>query len=104
MIEVGNTFRKLDNMAFTLSGSLTCIVEDGLIKFRSFSNLRSIFNLIGEAFRAATEPEVRAFAAHQNLYVVDVDQFVSTSDEVMRRLIHAITDTSRIEPAQRNCD
>ena len=92
LVEAGNTFRRLNTTAFSLGGTLTCIVEDDTIKFRRFTNLRSVFNL-REAFQAATEPEVRAFATHHNLEIGNVDQFVNVTDEVSRRLIHAITES-----------
>ncbi len=41
LMEVRNTFRRLNNTAFTLNGSLTCIVEDDVIKFRSFTKPQS---------------------------------------------------------------
>ena len=41
----GNAFRRLVDQAFTLDTSLTCILEDGKLKFKSFHKMRSIINL-----------------------------------------------------------
>jgi hypothetical protein len=48
LLEAGNTFRRLDNEVFTLDTSITAIIENGLIKFKSFHKLRMIINLRGD--------------------------------------------------------
>lgn len=85
----GNSFREMIEPAFTLSNSLTCIVEDNKIKFKSFSNLRSIFDL-REVYREATDEDVRGFAEHENLLIEDTDNFVENSSQPMRKIISAI--------------
>ena len=85
----GNAFRRLSDSAFTLDSSLTCIIEDGKIKFRSFQKLRSIIKL-KEIYRIATDDEVRYFANHNILEIMDVENFVSVTNESNRKLIHSI--------------
>lgn len=45
LLEAGNAFRRLDNEAFTLDTGITAIIENGLIKFKSFHKLRMVINL-----------------------------------------------------------
>ncbi len=86
----GNAFRRLDDQAFTLDTSLTCILEDGKLKFKSFHKMRSIIDL-SDFYREATETEVRSFAKHPAFEVVDVERFLNESDQTMRKLIHSVT-------------
>ena len=49
-------FRRLTAPAFTLANSLTSVIDDGLIKFKSFSNLCAILEVM-EIYRVATDQE-----------------------------------------------
>ena len=89
-LQADNRFRRLENPAFTLDTSLTCIVEGGQIKFKSQQKLRSIIELT-EIYREATDGEVREFAAHPKLDVTDVEFFVQDTDQTIRKLIRAVT-------------
>lgn len=86
-----NAFRRLTETAFSLDSKLTCIVENGLIKFKSVGNLRSIIDMI-EIYREATNQEVVDFAAHRSLHIADVQNFVANTNQICRKLIHAISD------------
>ena len=92
----GNTFRRLTDPAFNLDSSLTFVIEGGLVKFKSFQKLRSILD-VGDIFREATDPEVRAFAQHPSLAVADLEGFVDSADEVTRKLISAVTASGILE-------
>lgn len=85
----GNSFRRLMNPAFTLANSLTFVIDSGMIKFRSFSNLRSILD-VTEIYRDATDQELRDFAGHPNLQVPELEDFVLTADQITRKLINAV--------------
>lgn len=85
-----NTFRQLLDPAFTLDTSLTCIVEDGKLKFKSFHKMRAVVNLV-EAYKAATDREMWAFAAHATLEIGDQSGFIKMADQTTRKLIHAIS-------------
>lgn len=86
----GNSFRRLTAPSFTLATSLAFVIDDGYIKFKSFSNLRSILDVL-EIYRDATDQEVRDFAGHSSLQVGDMDDFVHTADQATRKLINAVT-------------
>ena len=84
-----NSFRRISDFAFTLNNLLTCIIEDGKIKFKSFHKLRAIINM-SEIYREATDQEVSVFASHANLDISDIDAFITVTDQQCRTLIHAI--------------
>ena len=95
-LQQGNAFRRLTEAAFTLDNSLTCLIENGKIKFKSQHKLRSIIDFV-EIYRAATDQEVRDFAGHAKLEVADPAAFVSITNQVSRKLIHAITSSGTLE-------
>lgn len=96
LLQQGNAFRRLTEPAFTLDNSLACIIEDGKIKFKSQHKLRSIINML-DIYRAATDQEVQAFAGHASLEVADVAAFVSVTNQVSRKLIHAIANNGTLD-------
>lgn len=92
----GNTFRRLTEPVFTLDNALTCIIENGILKFKSQTKLRSIINML-DIYRAATDQETQDFAAHANLHVPDVAAFVALTNQVTRKLIHAVTNNQTLD-------
>jgi hypothetical protein len=86
----GNAFRRLSDPAFSLDTGLTCIIEGGKIKFRSFHKLRAVISLF-EVYRAATDQEVQKFAANAHFEVADAAAFTATADQTIRKLVHAIS-------------
>ena len=90
LLQHNNAFRKLTEPAFTLDTALTCIIEDGKIKFKSQHKLRSIINM-QDIYKEATDQEVRDFSNHQNLSVANVDEFLKQADQTTRKLVSAIT-------------
>lgn len=85
----GEVFQRMSDAAFTLNTSLTCIIENGLIKFKSYHKLRSIMDMSG-VYQEATNEEVETFATHQNLEVNDPAAFAESLNEGSRKLVHAV--------------
>lgn len=94
-----NAFQRLTEPAFTMASDLACIIEDGLIKFKSQQKLRAIINLV-EIYRAATDSEVETFATHPNLQVEDVEAFVAKTNQTSRKLIHAVLEDGVLDHYQ----
>ena len=84
-----NTFRRLVEPTFSFENSLTCIIEEDKIKFKSQQKLRHIIDL-SHIYRAATDNEVKTFATHESLDVMDVANFMDSADQVTRKLIHVV--------------
>jgi hypothetical protein len=89
LLQHDNAFRRLTDQAFSLDNSLTCIIEEGKIKFKSQQKLRSIINML-DIYRAATDQEVQMFANHEKLHVVDIAEFLQVTTQTTRKLIHAL--------------
>ena len=96
LLQQGNAFRRLTEPAFTLDNSLACIIEAGTIKFKSQHKLRSIINML-DIYRAATDQEVEGFAGHACLAVADIAAFVALTNQVSRKLIHAIANNGTLD-------
>jgi hypothetical protein len=85
----GDVLNELTEPAFTLDNKLVGIIEAGILKFKNFHNIRSIFDL-SDLYREATNQDIDLFAAHACLEVPNLDAFKSEVDQTARKLIHAI--------------
>lgn len=93
-------FNKLTEPAFTLSTKLVGVIEGGLLKFKSFSNIRRIFDIL-HLYTEATDEQIDKFCSHDRVHVADPIAFKSAADQTVRKLIHAISKSetlSRNEP------
>jgi len=84
-----NNFQRLTDPAFTIGTNLTCIIENGKIKFNSYSNLRMIFDLTN-LYEEATDEDIDNFAAHASLNMADLNAFKGQASQTIRKLIHKI--------------
>ena len=86
------TFTHLTETAFHLDKELLCIIEEGLIKFRSLQRLGRLIKT-SKIFRAATDSEVSAFVeSNANLFdVSDIPAFVKNTNRNARKYIKSIT-------------
>ncbi|ESQ79293.1 DUF4868 domain-containing protein [Asticcacaulis sp. YBE204] len=84
-----NNFRELTEPAFTLGASLCCVVENGLIKFDSYHNLRAIFELT-EFYQEATDADIDAIAAHASINIAHLAAFKEEATQTLRKLIHKV--------------
>lgn len=96
LLQQGNSFRRITEPAFTLDTELSFIIEDGKIKFKKFSKLRTIINTF-DIYKEATEQEVRDFAAHQFIDVADVSGFVGNTNQVLRRMIRGVSNSQVLD-------
>jgi len=98
-----NAFRRLSEPSFSLDTTLTCIIENAKIKFKSHHKLRSIINM-QDIYKEATDQEVSSFCHHNSIKVDNVDVFLNdVADQTIRKLIGAIL-TSRILDKYSVCD
>lgn len=86
----GDTFNRLTQPSFAIGASLAGIVEGDKIKFRKFSRIKLIFNLVS-LYQEATDAEVDSFCELACIEVDDVEKFRGRADQKMRKLINAIT-------------
>ena len=84
-----DTLTELTEPAFTLDNKIVGLIEGGRLKFKSYHNIRMIFDL-SNLYRAATDADIDNFAAHACLNIADMDAFKVEADQTARKLIHAI--------------
>ncbi|MCF1743277.1 Kiwa anti-phage protein KwaB-like domain-containing protein [Paradevosia shaoguanensis] len=89
LISDGNTFNQLSEPGFSLANSITAIVTSDSVKFRSFSNVRKIFN-IKHLYIEATDAQIDDFCSHDSIHA-GIDQIKGIADQQIRKLIHAIS-------------
>lgn len=84
-----HTFRELSEPAFSLDNKLVAIAEGGRLKFKSFHFLKRIF-VLEDVYRVASDVQIEAFCGHVSLHVANVDMIKESSNQIVRRLIHAV--------------
>ena len=94
----GGTYTRLESSAFRLDDKLVCIVEDGLIKFRSLHNLGRVIDT-STIFSAATDGEVRTFAqTYSNLFeIADVNSFVEGTSRNARKYMMSLVKSGALQ-------
>ena len=89
-LQTGNTFTEITEPMFTLARSLVAVIQNGRLKFKSFSNLRTVFDL-SDAYKEATDSDLDSFARHSLLACDDIEVFKSNADSSVRKMVHAIS-------------
>jgi hypothetical protein len=92
----GNTFRELTAPAFTLDNFLVAIIEDNKLKFKSFFNVKRIFQL-NQLYQEASDQQIDAFCSHEVLQVSDLAGFKHIADQPIRKLVHAIHEANVLD-------
>ena len=94
----GGTYTRLEGPGFQLGNKLVCIIEDGLIKFRSLHSLGRVIDT-SRIFRAATDGEIAAFAdTYADLFEVDdVDRFVDRSSRNARKYMASLASSGVLQ-------
>ena len=94
----GGTYTRLEAPVFQLGDKLVCIIEDGLIRFRSLHNLGRVIDT-SRIFRAATDNDIVAFTdTHADLFEVDdVDRFVDRSSRNARKYMASLASSGVLQ-------
>jgi hypothetical protein len=72
------------------------VVEAGRLKFKSFNNIKMIFDL-KNFYQVATDVQIDTFASHSGLLVPDIAGFKRVADQSIRKLVHAITERNILD-------
>ena len=96
LLEQG-TYTKLDGSGFSLADKLTCIVENGAIRFNSLHTLSRLIDT-SSIFSEATDPEVATFAEqHRGLFSLDLDDFLENTSRNARKYITSLASSRSLE-------
>ena len=96
VIANNNQFNQITDPAFNLATSLTCIIENGQIKFESYHKLRAVFD-IAEFFAAATDENIDEFAGHASISIADIPALKALVTQTERKLIHKLANSGVLD-------
>jgi len=91
-----NVFRRVEGIGLTIGTSLSAILEDARLSFFSFHAARQLFDL-SQYYREATDEDLDEFANSKILKVDDVNSFVATSDNWVRRKVALVMQSGILE-------
>ncbi len=91
----GNTYNELTAPAITLDNKLLCYISDNTLKFKSFNNLRYLFNL-SELYIEATDADIERFALNTNIEFENIEAFKNSANQNNRKRIHNILQSDRL--------
>lgn len=86
---ISGTFGRLDESAFRIANKLTCIVENGQVKFKSLHQLSKIIDTT-DIYHEASDAELETFAGHELFDVSDVETFKSATNSRARGYLHSV--------------
>jgi hypothetical protein len=92
----GDTFKELTAPAFTFDNNLVAIIEDSKLKFKSFHQVKRIFQL-NQFYQEASDQQISSFCSHDSLQIDDIDAFKSVADLGIRKLVFAISKTEILD-------
>lgn len=95
-MQTGNTFVKTSEDIFTIDNKLVAVIENNKTRFKSFHNLRMVFDLSG-FYQEATNDDLHEFSEHDSLEVSNISAFIESSDTPIRKMIHTIIRTEVLE-------
>jgi Domain of unknown function (DUF4868) len=87
-----NQYAKVIGSGITLDPTISATLCDGLLIFKSFSQMKRIFDMT-EFYREATDRDLKQFATHSKVKIDSVQNFLDLSDSWVRRKISLITDS-----------
>ena len=92
------TYTRLESPGFRLADKLVCIVEDGMIKFRSLHNLGRVIDT-SAIFSAATDGDILTFAdEHSNLFdIADIDNFLDSASRNARKYMASLANSGVLQ-------
>jgi hypothetical protein len=82
-----HTYNKLDSPAISFDNKLLCIIENNIVKFKSFQTLKYLFDLT-DLYREATDTDINSFAAVNNILIPNIETFKTASNQNIRKRIH----------------
>lgn len=95
-MQVGNTFVKTTDEIFTIDNKLVAIIENNKTKFKSFHNLRMVFDL-SNFYQEATDDDLQELSQHNSLEISNLSLFIEQADTQVRKMVHTISQTGVLD-------
>ncbi|MEO5365461.1 MAG: DUF4868 domain-containing protein [Magnetococcus sp. WYHC-3] len=80
---------RLEEPVLSLDNQLLCVTTDDAIRFRSFHNLKMVFDL-KDLYKEATDQDISALAGHEHIEVGDLSKLMANADTQVRKLLYSI--------------
>lgn len=93
-----DVFRRWEGVALTFDTHLTAILHRGRLQFRSFFQVRRLFDMAAY-YREATDADLEAFAEHGRICLADGFAIADIADGWIRRRIGLIADSGILDQA-----
>lgn len=90
-----HTYNKLDSPAISFDNKLLCIIENNVVKFKSFNNLRYLFNLT-DLYNEATDTDIDSFSTLNNILIPNVQTFKGSANQNIRKRIHNLLQSNTL--------
>lgn len=85
----GDTYNNMEETGLLISNSLVAKVDGSRTSFISFAMAKRVFDL-DSAFQSATDEDMESFADHPKLSFDSREDFVSLSDQIVRKKVPSI--------------
>ena len=91
LIQEEGTYTRLDRSGFRLADKIVCLVEGGLLKFRSLHAMSRLLDT-STMFMEATNSDIERFTNDNEalFYVNDIDEFLASTTRTARKHIGSI--------------
>lgn len=83
------TFELLDNVCFFIKDNISAILDGSDLKFKSFNNVKRIFDNLKDYLREAEKPEIESFSKHK-VISADADFLYNLKNSEINKLIFSI--------------
>lgn len=91
----GNTYNELTSPTIVLDNKLLCYISNNTLKFKSFNNLRYLFDL-SELYTEATDADIEDFVSNANIEFENIEVFKNSANQNNRKRIHNILKAGRL--------
>lgn len=84
-----NTYNELNNPAISLDNKLLCYITNNKLRFKSFNNLRFVFDL-SSLYKEATDEDIDNLCEYDNIEIDNITNFKTNAGQNIRKRVHNI--------------
>lgn len=84
-----NTYNELNNPAISLDNKLLCYISNNKLRFKSFNNLRFVFDL-SSLYKEATDEDIDNLCEYDNIEIDNITNFKTNAGQNIRKRVHNI--------------
>ncbi len=92
----GETFTRLSEPGFSIGKRIDSVFEHGRLKFKNFTVLKRIFDVLG-AYVEASDERIEDFGELSIVHIENMDEFKAATNQITRKLIAAISEEGTLE-------